>query len=114
MKRRGRELDLALAAADVLHPHLEGVAEPVGLAAAAPDECGRELVQLEVVPGKPPGRNIALEDVVEENEQARRDHAGDLTLERRLFPAELEQALLEQPCEAQLVGAVLELRRLPL
>ncbi|MDP9232424.1 MAG: ribonuclease catalytic domain-containing protein, partial [Actinomycetota bacterium] len=49
------------------------------------------------------------EDLAEADEEAGDDHAGDLAVEGRL-PAELEEALLEQPGKADLVGLVLELR----
>jgi len=110
---RRLELDLALAAPDVGDPHLYRVAEAVPAAPAAADQGGSELVQLEVVPGKPSHRDVALEDVAEADEEARRDQARDLALEDRL-PAELEQALLEQPREAELIGAVLQTGRVSL
>src|SRR5919109_2699139 len=75
---RGLELDLALAAADVLHPHVDWVAQPVGAPAAAADPCGRELVQLEVVARETPRRHVALEDLVEADEETGCDQAGDL------------------------------------
>src|SRR5204862_276767 len=77
------------------------------------DQGGAQRVQLEVVAREPARRHEALEDVLEQREQPRRDQADDLALERCL-PTELEQSPLEQPREADLVGAVLELRRLAL
>src|SRR5207244_10990292 len=104
-----RELDFALGPADLLDPHFHRVAEPVRAPAAAPDQCRAELAQLEVVARQPPRREEALEHLREADEQARRDQARDLAVERRL-PAELEQPPLEQPRETDLVREVLVLR----
>ena len=60
-----------------------------------------------------PGREVALVDLSETNEEAGRDDADDLARER-LFPAASEELRLEQPGEADLVGAVLDLGRGPL
>src|SRR5262245_6757563 len=107
------ELDVSFAPADVRDSYLDRIAEAVPATPAAADQRGRQLVQLEVVAVKAARRDVALEDIPEADEQARRDHTRDLALERRL-PAQLEQALLEQPGEAEFVRAVLELRRVPL
>src|SRR5204863_5008782 len=78
---RGRlELDLALAAADLLDSHLDRVAEPIDAPAAAADQGGAQRVQLEVVAREPARRHEALEDVLEQREQPRRDQADDLAL----------------------------------
>ena len=53
-----------------------------------------------------PHRQIALENLAEPREDARGDHAGDLALER-LLPAAIEEQRLEQPREADVVGAIL-------
>src|SRR5258707_48508 len=66
------ELALAFAAAKVRDAHLERIAEGVGAPAAAADERGRELVQLEVIAREAPRRDEALEDIAEAGEQARR------------------------------------------
>src|SRR5439155_24653789 len=108
-----RELALALAAADLLDADLDRVAEPVTPPAAAADERRAERVQLEIVAGEPTRRDEAFEHVAEAREQARRDQPDDLSLEHRL-PAEVEQPPLEQPREADRVGAVPELRSLAL
>src|SRR5919204_4270668 len=108
-----RDLDLALVAADLFHAHLDPVAEPVRPPASPPGQRRAELVQFEVVAGQPPRRQEGLEHLPEADEQARRDQPDDLTLERR-FPAKLEQATLEQPREADLVGEVFELCGRPL
>src|SRR5215208_4927748 len=103
------ELDLSFAAPDAGDAHSDLVAEAVSATPSAAHQRRRELVQLEVVAGKAAGGDVALEDVAEADEDPGRDHAGDLALERRL-PAQLEQALLEQPRETELVRAVLDPR----
>ena len=105
-----RQLDLALPALELGDAHLDRVAEPVGRAAAAADEGGAERRELEVVAGQAARRQVALEDAVEADEDAGADRADDLALEGRV-PALLEQPPLEQPGEAELVGAVLDLGR---
>jgi len=60
---------------------------------------------LEEVAAEAPRRKVALEDLAETDEHARLDDPDDLALERRL-PAELEQAALEQPGQAELVGLI--------
>ena len=108
-----RELDLALAARDRLDAHLDRVAEPVARARAAAGERGAGRVQLEELARQPPRRQEALEDLAEADEEPGADQARDLALPRLLPPA-LEQPVLEQPGEADLVGEVLDLRRLAL
>src|SRR5204863_8539518 len=82
--------------------------------AAAPAlERGRERVQLEVLSVEPAGGEKALEDAAEAGEETGADHADDLAVVRLLPPA-LEQLALEQPREAELVCAVLDLRGRPL
>src|SRR5207237_5225116 len=82
-------------------------------AAAPADEGRRERIRLEVVAGEPAGGDEAFEDVSEADEKARADEADDLARERAL-PAALEELRLEQPREAELIGEVLDLRRLAL
>ena len=83
-------------------------------AAAAADERRAERVQLEVVAGEAARREEALEDLAEAGEQARGRSAPVISPSNGVLPAELEQPPLEQPGEAELVGAVLDLRRLAL
>src|SRR5439155_1205851 len=71
----GRQLDLALVAADVDHAHLQRVAEAMRAAAAPPDQRRPECVQLEVVAGQQSRRHESLEDVPEPHEQPRRDQS---------------------------------------
>ena len=59
---------------------------------------------------QPASRKVALEDVSEANEEAGRDDADDLAW-KALLPAALIELALEQPGEADLVGAVLDLGR---
>src|SRR4029079_1075930 len=56
---------------------------------------------------------IALEDIPEPDEQTRGDHPDDLALER-VVPASLEERSLEEPGQAEVVGEMLDLGRLPL
>src|SRR5688572_22138751 len=106
-----REAHFPFGALDPVDPHRDTVAQPVGPAGASPDERGPKRVQLEVVPGEVTGRQIALEDTIEANEQARADRADDLPVEGRV-PAGIEQATLEQPGETELIGEVLDARSL--
>ena len=113
--RRGceRQLDLPLVAGDRLDPHGDAVAQPVGPAGAAAAESRPERVQLEELAVQAARGDEALEHLAEAHEEARADHADDLPLPLRV-PAFLVQAPLEQPREADLVGEVLDLRRLAL
>src|SRR5919201_3105454 len=105
--------DLALAAPDLVHAHLDPVAETVPPTGAAADERRPERVRLEVVAGQAARRQEALEDLAEADEQAGADDADDLALVRAL-PAALEELRLEKPGEAELVGEVLDLGGLAL
>ena len=104
---------LPFGAADVLDLDLELVAEPVPPPAAAADERRPEVVQLVVVALEASRREEALEDLAEPDEEAGRDHAGDLARER-LLPAAVEERALEEPGGADVVGLVLDLRGRPL
>ena len=64
--------------------------------------------QLEEVARQPPRRQEALEDVAEADEQPGADQAGDLA-RRTAPPSRARRAVLEQPREADVVGAVLDL-----
>ena len=72
-----------------------------------------ERVDLEELAVQAPRGQEPLEDVAEADEEARADHADDLALPV-LVPAALEERALEQPGEADVVGQVLDLRRLAL
>src|ERR687898_3011592 len=98
---------------DPVDPHGDVVAETVGMFGSPADKRGAEWIQLEVVAAEPAGGQVAFEDTVEANEDAGRDHADDLAVESRV-PAGLEQPALEQPGEAELVSAVLDLGRFTL
>src|SRR5215831_69787 len=111
--RRKRELDLPLVTGDRLDPHVDRIAEPVGPPAPAPPQGGAERVQLVELPVKATGRQKALEHAPEPHEQAGADHPDDLSLPPRV-PALFEEPALEQPCRADLVGQILDLRRLAL
>src|SRR5437762_8167658 len=65
------------------------------------DVCSSDLVE-------PARRDVALEDVAEADEEARPDHADDLALVG-LVPTALIELPLEEPREAELVRAVLDL-----
>src|SRR6188508_875752 len=108
-----RELDLALVLADLLDAHLDRVAEPEGPTATPADEPGLERVDLVVIAGEPPRRQVALEDVAEADEEPGADHPRDLAGER-LLPAALEEDVLEQPRGDDVVRAVLDIARLAL
>src|SRR5919106_5973083 len=108
------QADLALRhLLDAIDAHGDLVAEAIGAFGSPADERRAERVQLEVVAAQPAGGQEALEEAVEANEDARPDRADDLPAEGRV-PARLEQAALEQPGEAELVGAVLDLGRFTL
>src|SRR4029079_7309564 len=96
-----------------LDEHADRVAQPVHPSPAAAGKGGAGVVQLEVVAGHPPCGEIALEDVAEADEEARRDRARDLTLPG-LVPAALEEPGFEEPREADVFGSVLDLGGLPL
>src|SRR4051812_44837863 len=109
----GRDFDLAAVPLDSLEAHLDRIADSQRPAAAPAGERGAERRRLEVVAGQPARRQESLEDVVEADEETGADHADDLAFERRL-PALLVEPRVEQPREADLVGLVLDLRRLAL
>jgi hypothetical protein len=108
-----RELDLALPAADLLDTNADRIAEPEDPSPATTRERGAGVVQLEVIAQQPPHREVPLEHVPEADEEARRDHASDLSLER-LLPPTLEQHALKKPGETDVVGGVLDLGDLAL
>src|SRR6266511_3960618 len=108
-----RKLDLPLGLLDPFDDDLDRVAEPVATAAPPAGHGRAELVQLEIVAGKPPCRQVALEDLPEADEQAGADQTDDLALVG-LLPAALEELRVEEPGEAELVRQVLDLRRLSL
>src|SRR5215216_6681984 len=107
------ELDLPFVPADVFDAHLNSVAEAVRPTRAAPDESRPQRVELEVVARQPARGDVALEDTVEADEDARADRADDLAFEGRV-PTGLEEPTLEQPGKTKLVGAILDLGRLAL
>ena len=74
-----------------------------------PTRARGQLVHLVVVPAQPPDRDVALEDLAEADEEPGADDAVDLALERRV-PAAVEEHRLEQPGEADVVRAVLDVR----
>src|SRR5918996_1207061 len=98
---------------DPVDAHGDLVAEAIGAFSSPTDERGAEWIQLEVVAAELAGGQEALEETVEANEDAGPDRADDLPAEGRV-PARLEQPALEQPGEAELVGAVLDLGRFTL
>jgi len=110
---REGEVDLALAARDRLDPHRDRVTETVCPPASAPGERRPGRVQLEELARQAPRGQESLEHLAEADKQARADHPGDLALPRLLPPTFL-QPVLEQPGEAEVVGEVLDLGRLPL
>src|SRR5689334_11627448 len=91
---------------------------PAGAPGSAPAplaarECGREVVERVPVAAEPPHGDVALEDLAEADEQAGPDQPRDLAVPGGV-PPELEQAPLQQPGEADVVGDMLDLGRLAL
>src|SRR4029077_14516708 len=107
------ELDLALGAGDRLDPHLARGAEPIPAPGTATHERGRRVVELEELARKAPRGQEALEHLTEAHEQDGADQPRDLA-DPGLLPPTLAQSIVEQPGEAQVVGQVLDLCRLPL
>src|SRR5438874_654878 len=75
---RERKLDLPLPAADLFDNDVDRVTEPEDPSPTPTGERRSEGVHLEVVARHTPRRQVALEDLAEADEQARRDHARDL------------------------------------
>src|SRR3954464_852479 len=109
----GGEFDLAAVPFDALDTHVDRITESQRAAAAPAGERRAERRRFEVVAGQPARRQESLEDLVETHEETGADHADDLTFEGR-FPALLVEARVEQPCEADVIGLVLDVRRLAL
>src|SRR5439155_26013743 len=107
------QLDLSLVPHDRLDPHLDRVTEPVAAAGTPSDDRGPGRVQLEELARQAARGQEPFEYLAEAGEEARGDQSRDLALER-LLPAAREQRVVEQPCEAELVRRVLDLRRRPL
>src|SRR5512132_682678 len=109
----GGQLDLAGGLVDRLDSDRDRITEPERAAAAAADQGRAEVIELEVIAGEASSRQEAFEDLAEAGEETGADHADYLALEG-LVPAAFVELGVEQPRQADVVGAVLDIGRRPL